>query len=225
MMSKLGAALAVAGALLLPAGTAFATPPHYTDGTTFDGQTNFGPPPLAPAFSTSCGIAIVDPASFVFVTLHFVYGTTAPTAGAVPVHDDAALVVNYVGSAPGTFDVDVTSFVAGQQGFLAYTWNIGTGVTAWVPFSCTPPTTSTSIATEGSTTIEPTTTTVGPTGSTVEPPTSTSTIVNEGSTEPGATSTGELPFTGGDNGPLAIAAAVLIAAGTLFATRNSVKRR
>jgi hypothetical protein len=222
MMTKLGSALAVIGALLLLAAPAQATQPHYTDGTTFDGQTNFGPPPLSPAFSTSCAVAIVDPASFVFVTLHFVYGTTAPTPGAVPVHDDASDVVNYVGSVPGTFTVDITSFVAGQQGFLAYTWNIGTGVTAWVSFNCTTPpsSTTTSIATEGSTTIEPTTTTtVGPAGSTVAPPTSSSTIA-------GVTSTGELPFTGGgDNGPLAIFAAVLIATGTLFATRNSVKRR
>jgi hypothetical protein len=207
---------------VLLAEPAHATPPHYTDGTTFDGQTNFGPPPLAPAFSTPCGVAIVDPASFVFVTLHFVYGTTAPTPGAVPVHDDASDVVNYVGSVPGTFTVDVTSFVAGQQGFLAYTWNIGTGVTAWLSFDCTTPpssTTTTSVQTEGSTTLEPTTTTttVGPNGSTVEPPTSSSTIA-------GATSSGQLPFTGGDNGPLAIIAAVLIATGTLFATRNAVKR-
>jgi hypothetical protein len=35
MMSKLGAALAVVGALLLVAGPAQAVPPHYTDGTKF----------------------------------------------------------------------------------------------------------------------------------------------------------------------------------------------
>jgi hypothetical protein len=141
---KLSVAILLASALcVMGAGPAAqATAPHYTDGTQCDGGSfcalPSNPPPLSPAFSTPCGIAIVDPSSFVFVTLHFVYGTTPPPAGVVPVTDDASDVVNYVGNAPGTFLVDVSSFVAGRVGFMAYTWNIGKGVTAWVPFDCSP---------------------------------------------------------------------------------------
>ena len=217
MNSKMGAALALIGVLFLVAGRADAIAAHYTDGTTFDGTTNFGPPPLAPSFSTPCADAVVDPSSLVFVTLHFVYGTTMPPS-IVPVHDDTSDVVNYVGSAPGTFIVDVSSFVAGKAGFLAYTWNIGTGVTAWVPFFCTPPqsTTTTSVVVSGTTVQPPSTTasTIAAAGSTTTPAT-TETISPAGA---------QLPFTGGYTGPLACAAVVLVAAGALLARRKSGQR-
>jgi hypothetical protein len=220
MKSRVGALLAIVGVVLLMAGTANAVPAHYTDGSTFQGETNFGPPPLPPAFSTACETAIVDPPTFVFVTLHFVYGTTAPTAGAVPVHDDAADVVPYVGGAPGTFLVDVSAFVAGKVGFLAYTWNIGTGVTTWLPFDCTPPasSTTTSIANEGTTVQSSTTTSIAPLGS-------TSTSFDPSTTSIATSPTGEqLPFTGGDTEPLVFVAVLLLATGGVMVARARMHR-
>jgi len=116
--------------------------PHYTNGTFCEGPFCGGPnpPPANPYFAEGqeCKIDVIDPPSFVYVTEHFVYGTTAPVAGVVPVTDDASAVFPYHGVAPGTFTVDIESYVAGRQGFRADTWNIGTGVTAWVPFDCRP---------------------------------------------------------------------------------------
>jgi len=220
MRRKLCAVLAIGSGLVLVAGRAGALPAFYTDGTTFGGDVNNGPPPLDPAFETPCAEAIVDPpATYVFVTLHFVYGTTMPAA-TVPVHEDAADVVNYHGSAPGTFLVDVSSFVDGKAGFVAYTWNIGTGVTAWVPFDCTTPassstttepSTTTSLVIEGSTVSSSTSTST----STSTTSTSTPTVTAAGSTSTPTTSvvvptgTEQLPFTGSATGPLAFAAVVL----------------
>ncbi len=132
------------------------------------------------------------------------------------------VVVNYKASVPGTFLVDVSSFVAGKQGYLAYTWNIGTGVTTWVPFDCTASSTTTSTATEpasvaSTTTVKATTTTLGPTGSTVTTdPGSTSTTVAAG--------TQELPFTGGNTGPLVAIAVAMVASGALLISRKSRTR-
>jgi len=115
--------------------------PHYTDGTFCQGPfCPGGPPPIDPVFADgqACKIDVIDPPSFVYVTEHFVYGTTAPAGGVVPVVSDASAVFPYHGVAPGLFSVDIESYVAGRQGFRALTWNIGVGVTKWVPFDCRP---------------------------------------------------------------------------------------
>jgi hypothetical protein len=128
---------------------------QYTDGTQCSGSfCPGGPPPTNPVFlrGSRCKTDVVDPPTLTFVTEHFVYGTTPPPAGAVPVTDDASAVYPYVRFAPGLMKINVEAFVAGKQGFRAATWNIGQGVTAWVPFDCrghkaTPTTTTTTTTT------------------------------------------------------------------------------
>src|SRR4051794_36369977 len=87
------------------AGTAYAAVPFYSDGSTFSGQINYGPPPTDPFFAQGedCQTDIVDPSGFVYMTEHFVYGTTPPPAGVVPVTDDASLTFPYHGVAPAEF--------------------------------------------------------------------------------------------------------------------------
>jgi len=218
-----------AGALTLAfafgIGTAHAVDPHYTDGTQcsglFCGATS-NPPPTNPVWQDGeeCHIDIVDPPSFVFMTEHFVYGTVEPTAGVVPVQDDASFTFPYHGVAPAEFPIDVTAFVAGKRGWRSDTWNIGKGVTAWVPFDCTGDTTSTTSSTSTTTSTSTTSTTIASEGSTV--PSSTTTIASEGSTVPQtstsvalegstvpassttvASSGSTLPFTGSGSWPLA----------------------
>jgi hypothetical protein len=89
-------------------GTAHAADPHYTDGTQCQGpfcSLPSNPPPTNPVWEVGheCHIDIVDPPSFVFMTEHFVYGTTPPPAGVVPVTDDASFTFPYHGVAPAEF--------------------------------------------------------------------------------------------------------------------------
>ena len=221
--SKLGAAVVLVGVVAFWAADGHAIPAHYTDGTTFASKTNFGPPPMNPHFSAdgNCTTDVIDPPTYVFITEHFVYGASSPPAGVVPVHDDASLVVPYTGGAPGTFTVNIAAEVHGKKGFRADTWNIGTGVTAWVPFNCTDPsedtTTTTALEAAGSTTIPPTamtSSTIDGAGSTTTPPTKV----------PVSSATGRLPFTGGYTGTLMFAAAAIIAAGALLTSRKSRRR-
>src|SRR5690349_1965576 len=90
-----GAAAVLLGVTLLSTPAAYAVSPHYTDGTTFAGTTNYGPPPMSPHFVAdgNCTTDVIDPPTYTFITEHFVYGTTPPAAGVVPVHDDASVVV------------------------------------------------------------------------------------------------------------------------------------
>ena len=109
---------------------AYAAELGYTDGTQCQGPFCPGvPPPTDPVWAQGqeCKIDIVDPPSFVYVTEHFVYATTPPPAGVVPVVADAAAVFQYHGEAPGLFAVDVEAYVVGKRGFRANTWNIGAG--------------------------------------------------------------------------------------------------
>ena len=218
-------------------GPAHAVDAHYTDGTQCDGGPFCSfpsfPPPTDPVWAEGqeCHIDIVDPPTFTFMTEHVVYGTTPPPAGVVPVVDDASITFPYEGVAPALFPIDVTSIVAGHRGFRADTWNIGKGVTAWVPFDCTGSTTSTTSTTSTSsttspsststtTTVEPattsttnttvasagstvsTTTTLASAGSTVST-TSTSALIGTDAVTPGGGSAGTLPFTGSGTWPLA----------------------
>jgi len=131
---------------------------QYTDGTQCSGSfCPGGPPPTNPVFlrGSKCKTDVIDPPTLAFVTEHFVYSTTPPAAGAVPVTDDASAVYPYVHSAPGLLKINIEAFVAGKQGFRAATWNIGQGVTAWVPFDC-----RSHKATRTTTTTTTTTTTV-----------------------------------------------------------------
>jgi hypothetical protein len=237
-MRRLGMLLACVGILVVPLGVAVGVSPPayaaevgYTDGTQCMGTLCPGvPPPTDPVFAQGeeCKTDIIDPAGFVFVTEHFVYGTTPPPAGVVPVVADAHGVFPYHGVAPALFPIDIEAFVAGKQGFRADTWNIGMGVTAWVPFDCRPPvttttstttvapttTTSSTISGETSTTSSSTTTSIGNLGSTttsVEPLGSTTSIGNLGSssTTVAAASPSSLPFTGGGSGMIPIALTTL----------------
>ena len=97
------------GALALPLGVS--APAHaadlgYTDGTQCQGPFCPGsPPPTDPVWAPGqeCKIDIVDPPSFVYVTEHFVYGTTPPPAGVVPVVADVSATFPYHGEAPAFF--------------------------------------------------------------------------------------------------------------------------
>jgi hypothetical protein len=238
-----------AGALTLAfafgMGSAHAVDPQYTDGTQCSGAfcgVASNPPPTDPVWADGqvCHVDIVDPPTFVFMTEHFVYGTVEPPAGVVPVHDDASVTFPYHGVAPAEFPIDVTAFVAGKRGWRSDTWNIGKGVTAWVPFDCTGDTTSTTASTSTTTSTSTTSTTIASEGSTV--PSSTTTIASEGSTvqqtstsvalegstvpstnttvSP-STTTGTLPFTGSGAWPLAgLGVASLLAGAGGIATRR-----
>ena len=179
-------------------------------------------------------IDIIDPPSFVYVTEHFVYATTPPPAGVVPVVADTSAVFPYHGEAPGQFAVDVEAYVVGKRGFRGDTWNIGLGVTGWVPFDCradtrttVEPTTSTSASIAGATTTTAAskTTPIGNLGTTtasIDDPTTTS-IENLGTTTTDASvSTGSLPFTGGGSGLVPVA---LITLGAGLAFVFGAKRR
>jgi hypothetical protein len=229
-------ALVVALAIAVGAsGSAYAAEVGYTDGTQCDGPFCPGaPPPVAPVFAEgqSCKIDVVDPVPLVYVTEHFVYGTTPPPAGVVPVTDDASLTFPYHGVAPGLFQIDVTAFVAGKRGFRADTWNIGQGVTAWVPFDCTNlPTTTTSIGGESSTTSPSrTTASVEPLGSTTTPvdplrsPTPSVESLGSTTTVAGASASGALPFTGG-GGALVAIAVITLSAGVALVVGARHRRR
>ncbi len=216
LASKLGAVLLAIAVVVLWAAQGHAVPAHYTDGATFQGKANYGPPIKPPSFKESCRTLYVDPPGYVWVTIHFVYGATPPPSNLTPVHDDASAVVDYPGAAPGTFWVDVSQSVEGKRGWLALTWNLGTGVTAWVPFDCRDPAPSpTTIAAEG-TTVDPSSTTTAtagvPVSSTAPTATATATVVR---------STGQLPFTGGYTETLMFTAIGLVAAGALLARRRT----
>lgn len=112
---------------------------HYTNGTTFQGKLDYGAPPVDPVPTDPahpCMDWNIDPNNPVWVTAHVKYGHNAPVAGAVPVHDDAHLVVQYTGTIGSTFQVDLSSLLKDHEGYVALTWNIGTGVTSWVRFDC-----------------------------------------------------------------------------------------
>jgi len=233
-MRRFEVLLVFGGALVVAlgvGGSAHAAEVGYTDGTQCQGPfCPGGPPPLDPVWAKGqeCKIDIIDPLSFVYVTEHFVYGTTPPPAGVVPVVADASAVFRYQGVAPGQFAVDISTLVAGKQGFRADTWNIGTGVTAWVPFDCaiaetttsSSSTTTTSIGGETSTTSSSSTTTsIEPLGSTttsIEPLSSTTTVAGA------SASSGSLPITGGGRG---IIAAALVTLGAGVALVVGTKRR
>jgi hypothetical protein len=204
-MRRFGMLLACVGGLVVAFGItldvsqrAYAEADGYSDGTQCQGTLCPGvPPPVDPVWSPgqACKIDIIDPPSFVYVTEHFVYGTTPPSAGVVPVVADASAVFLYPGVAPALFPVDVEAYVAGKQGFRALTWNIGIGVTGWVPFDCrtaeptstttttttVAPTTTTTTTTVAPTTTTTTTTTVAPTTTTtttIRPPTEETSFAN-----------------------------------------------
>lgn len=202
--------------ICIASGTAHASPgdPHYTDGTTCQGPLcPGGPPPLAPAWAGEpChSNLVVDPPSFVWITEHA--STAYPTDGTE--FDDR--VVNYHGSAPGTFQVDGT-WLAGRKGFLALTWNIGLGESAPLAFDCTtPPSSSTTSSTSTTSTTAPATT------STTAPPASSSTTIQIGTpitakTPPPAPAS--LPFTGGDTAPLAFAGVACCTLGAILTRRG-----
>ena len=213
---KLGAAVVLLGGALLWAAAAYAVPAHYTDGTTFGGKTNFGEPPMNPHFVVggNCRTDVIDPPSFAFITEHFVYGTTPPPAGVVPVHDDRSIVVPYRSGAPGTVTVNISAEVQGNQGFWADTWNLGTGVTAWVPFDCRDPASSTA------TTVASQERSVAPSSAMTAPMASSgSTTTNAPAQLAVAAANGQLPFTGGDTQTLLLAAVALIAVGGHLVSR------
>ncbi len=241
MKLKLCAVLAVVGVLLLAAGSADALPAHYSDGTTFQGAINFGPPPVAPRWEEECKILVVDPTVYTWVTQHFDFNDDGT--------EDAYLVLPFVRDpATNELNVDVSSIVDGHAGVTWTTWNIGTGQGTKVPFDCTTPattTTSTTVAPTTSTTEPATTTTISGEGSTTTEPATTTTISGEGSTVPGqsttttvaasgsttptsedgsTTASTTLPFTGGNTGVLSFGAVVLLASGGLLATRKRRKR-
>ncbi len=172
---------------------------HWTDGAgPIDGNTDYGPPPLAAVWKPGeeCHVALVDPPNPVFVTIHDSNGGSG--------------VVQYVGSAPGTFPADVTDLVQGHDGVLTLTWNIGTGVSEPFVYHCAPPaTTTTTVAPETTTTsVAPATTTSFDPGTptSVASPTTVATV--------GVAD--HLPDTGFGNAELGIGAFGALGVGALF---------
>lgn len=181
-----------------------AFPAGYTDGTetypvicdptgtvcTHDDGTGFGPIPYGPVWVEECEVIEYDP-SYVQITEH--YDTTGDGI------EDAYQVVPYDVPEGSVVVSDVTEFVAGKQGTVWLTWNLGSGETDRVPFDCKPdePTTTTT-----STTISTT--------STIQEPTTTTTVA---AVPAGAT----LPETGA-NLFLAVTGLVALAAGGALLT-------
>jgi hypothetical protein len=65
VISRLGAALVLVGVFVLWAADGHALSAHYTDGTTFAGKSNYGPPPMSPDFADggNCTTDVIDPPS------------------------------------------------------------------------------------------------------------------------------------------------------------------
>jgi LPXTG-motif cell wall-anchored protein len=214
-MKRILFAAAVAVGVFAVCTPAHATDTHWTDGTQCAGQLCPGaPPPTAPVFAQGhdCQLDVIDPPSFVYVTEHFTYGNTPPAVGVVPVVDDASAVFPYVGNAPGLFTVDIEQYVAGKQGWRADTWNIGKGVTAWVPFDCTTTTTSEPqcLIPEGCTT----TTTLADANASTSTTFDIGTAITATSVPP--SSPVELPRTGSSLWPLTLVGAFAIGAGLML---------
>lgn len=136
--------LVIAGALVLGAlayaSPAFATgePNGYTTGNetyqTNDGK-GFGPIPYGPEWVEECKTIKFDPPddppSFVKVTVHNIVGG----------EQDGYHVVNYNHLPGQNYDTDgIEDLVAGKQGHLNLSWNIGSGLTHDLAYDCRPPT-------------------------------------------------------------------------------------
>lgn len=110
-------------------------PNGYTTGSeTY--ETNYGPVPYGPVFiDDTCDIIKFDPEdppSFVKVTVHV--DTTGDHV------DEGYHVVNYNHEPGLNYDTDsIADLTTGHAGAVALSWNIGSGLTAWVPFDCRPP--------------------------------------------------------------------------------------
>lgn len=209
---------------VLCAGTATAAELGYSDGSTCAGPLcPGGPPPVAPSWQSGneCKVDLIDPVSYVYVTEHFVYGTTPPLAGVVPVAADAHAVYPYSATPPHLDPVNVEVFVAGKRGFRADTWNIGEGVTAWVPFDCRDPEPTT---TTTSTTEAPTTTTTTGSPKTTTTTQETGTGISSPTTLPTARTAASLPNTGSSTGP-AIVGLLTLGTGTALVVGARKRRK
>lgn len=179
----------VVALLAIFATAANAVPAHWTDGTTYQGQVNYGPPP-APQSDDTCNIWKLDPPNpYVWITVHaFENGV-----------EYGSDVFEYI-SGQGWFPADVHDLVTGHDGEAYLTWNIGTGHSETFPFHCV---TSTTSSTESSTTSSTTSTTISTASTSFMSSSSTTTPSASGSTL-GSTSkpvslshiSSELPMTG-----------------------------
>jgi hypothetical protein len=112
---------------------AYATDAHWTDGTTYQGTTDYGPPPVAAQWKTPCDVLLIDPPVFTYVTVHASEGGS----------EYGSVVVPYDAVPPALLEAQVHPLVDGHKGTITLTWNIGTGVSAPFEFDCTPPPTTT----------------------------------------------------------------------------------
>lgn len=152
---------------------AYGLEPHYTDGTTFQGSVNYGPPPVIEK-QEECGVWLLDPPTYTYLTVHFIENGV----------EFASQVVPYFAQ-NGSIPSDVSSIVTNHEGTAYLTWNIGTGQSPTIKFNCVPPsTTSTTIST--TTTLQPTTTSSSSS--------TTSTTTGSASVEDPSTTTTVAPF-------------------------------
>jgi hypothetical protein len=186
--------------------------PHATDGTHRDNVNgpDFGPPPLAPMWQDQhlCEVMLVDPPSFVYITIHFSWGEVA--------------VVPYHSEPPNMLAVLVHDIVDGHKGSADLTWNIGLGHSASFSFDCTHPTTTTTTVPQSttSTTIQATTTTV--TASTTTP---TTTVIGTPKLAAAPPTKGpDLPMTGGPELVLGVLGLAMVGAGTAMLIRSNQRR-
>lgn len=183
------------------------TEAHYSDGTTFQGSVNYGPPPIAPHWDSECHELIIDPIHYVWVTEHFKFSDG--TEGHIVLPFDRDPVTHEV-------KVDITDIVKGKAGETWTTWNIGTGKTTSLSFDCVvhEPTTTT---TEEATTTTSTTVQKVCCASQVSATTSTTQ----------ATTASTLPFTGshGTGPTAAIGGGSLLVGSLLLALATNFWRR
>jgi hypothetical protein len=232
-LKRLAAALAISAfALLMTAGVAGATahPPFWTDGSTFSGPTNFGPPPMPAKWQDPCDILLIDPPTFVFITVHATdEGHGGPDLDEIVGSEYDSAVFPYTSHAPGMVAVNVHDLVDGHKGVIILTWNIGTGMSVPMDFDCKPPASTTTTTTSTTTVTSPpqcllpegctTTTTAAPVATTV-PHAGPSTTVQLGTAVSTSSGTGSLPMTGGTPWPLATVGACAVGAGTAMVRKS-----
>lgn len=223
-MRRIVVLLSLIAVFLLSMGTAanaFINPTtHWSDGTTYQGPANYGPPPKPiKSLGDDCNVWGIDPPTYVYVTVHVFEGGVEYDSAVYP----------YEHQAPGYFNANVHALVNGHDGEGYLTWNIGTGHSPTFQFHCSTPTTSSTVS---STTSSTTSTTISSTSTSFISSSSTSstslptTVPNKPTTPLSASPIGtELPMTGNYSWGVIGLGAVLLSLGLILVWRTWEKRK